>query len=316
MNAEAFTGRIVVIMPVRNEGDWALKTVRNLRASKAPLTDLHFFIVDDCSTDGCCDIFMRGNPDDITLIRTPTDGGMPHPNGQGVARSLAVMRNPGARGFYSIDAHETMETKHGIERLVFDAEESGGIVMARSKNLATGSNVGIGCRWCFTGSGESLRFKGNWIRGVETTGLVPVDALAGACYAWTPQTWAKLQGTRESYGFYGLFDIDLSIAARFTGVPVNCNADVIAGHLYRGPRPYAMSGRWRWWGYVECFRSMFRPEIWERHFAPSARAVCRKLRDPMLEWLINTPRLLTLQADFEKRKVTTDEAVLQWMGIA
>jgi hypothetical protein len=310
--AADFKGQIIVIMPVRNEGDWAVRTVRNLLASKARGTDLHFCIIDDGSADGCCKIFKRGKPKDITLFESKQGG-----NGQGVARSLGVYLFPHARAYYSIDAHETMETKHGIEQLVLDAEETGGIVMARSLNLSKEKlNVGVGCKWGAISEGGVTRPQGLWIREPKTpTRLTPVNVLAGADYAFTRKTFDALGGFGESYGYYGYFDLDLSINARFLNIPVHCNTQVSAGHLYRGPRPYTMSGRWRWWGFVECLRQRFRPDIWRKHFLPSAQLIQKKLQDPMIDYLIHTPRLDILQAAYEPKKKRTDEEVLAWMCI-
>lgn len=312
-----FEGKIVVIIPIRDEGKQPLKTYQSLMASKAPGTDLQFFIVDDGSTDGCCKP-LHGKPN-VTIMNAPEDSGFKRQVGQGIIRSLAVQQNPDARGYYSIDGHCDMPTQYGIERLVMQSERLGCIVMARSTNLAKDhANVGVGCDWAQTMGGEQLTIKGRWMRtGVaDHTGLIPVKVLAGACYAWTPYVWETINGTRESYGLYGMFDIDLSVASYFCGLGLYCDNDVEAGHWYRRKRPYAPSGRWRNWAYVECFRSMFRPDIFKRVFEPHARFIQKKLKDPVLLWLINSPRFLAIQAEFETRKKRTDEEVLKWMRIS
>jgi len=112
-----------------------------------------------------------------------------------------------------------------------------------------------------------------------------------------------------------MFDIDLSIAARFCGLPIHCDADVKSAHWYRVKRPYTMSGRWKWWAWVECYRSMFRPEIFAQVFEPAARNIAFKLKDPMLAWLLETPRFIPIQAEFETRKKVDDKEVLNWLGI-
>ena len=64
-DAAAFKGKIIVVVPVRNEGPEIVRTIRDLRKSRAPGTNLHFFVVDDSSTDGCCKTLP--NAPDITL---------------------------------------------------------------------------------------------------------------------------------------------------------------------------------------------------------------------------------------------------------
>ena len=75
-----------------------------------------------------------------------------------------------------------------------------------------------------------------------------------------------------------------------------------------------MSGVWRWYGYVQCLRQMFRPDIWQKVFLPKVAEAQKRLRDPVIEFLLHDPHIDVLQAAFEAKKKRTDEEVLQWMG--
>lgn len=320
MNPADFQGRIIVVMPARNEGPEAVRTVRNLRKQKAPGTRLHFFVIDDGSTDGCCHILKPAK--DITVITNPV------PLGQGIGRSLGVFRyidDPDAvRGFVEIDAHIRMLTPYGPESLVLAAEETGGIVGCRSAILdkpATESRAGhtwtkpkpgvdarslCAHQWAYLPLGE--KHKGPM--------LVQRDVPQGATYAFTGATFRKLGRFGESRGAYGFADIDIGVNCKFLGIPYLIHSGVASAHLYRKKRPYPMTGVWWFYGYIECFRSMFRPDTWTRVFRPGLAAAWKDIDTPLLEYLLRDPHLEDRQQTYETRKVCTDEQVLEWMGLA
>jgi len=321
--AEEFTGRIVVVLPSRNEatpaaeGNKLLATVEASRSSKAPKTLLEFAVIDDASEDNCAQP-LRDAPD-VHLYRHA------QPRGQGVNRNLGVWLHPGARGYVEMDAHLEIN-RYGLETLVLDAEETGGFVGCLSGNLNKRSDRTRrgGCRWNIVGSGEDLdlgclRRKGygiTWIYAKkDAPRLMPVPIQRGACCAFTEATFRRFGGYSESYGFYGFADHDLAIRAYFLGIPSHVNTMVWARHWYRVLRPYPMAGQWTWWGYIESLRMMFRPETWRRVFEPAARKAARLNRDPMMEYLMRTPRFDAIQAAFEQCKQRTDEQTLEWMGI-
>ncbi|HUW99406.1 MAG TPA: glycosyltransferase family A protein [Phycisphaerae bacterium] len=307
--AAGFEGRIVVVMPVRNEGVKAVETVRQLRAMKAPGTHLHFAVVDDGSTDRCCEIFKPAR--DCTVWRNV------EPMGQGVARNLGVLAQE-ADAYLSIDAHIEIGP-HDAEKLAVLAEESGGVVGCLSGSLANRKNFrGCGHRWERKPNPVGRAIMGSvWnYHRVDTRALIPVHRHAGACYAFTRKTYDRFGGFGETRGLYGFFERDLAVRCRFTGVPQLVYPDALAWHWYRKNRPYRMTGLGYWQGYVESLRTTFRPDVWKRVFEPAARRTNdSRLHDPVLDWMLRDPRLLILQADFERKKVVSDEEVLGWLGL-
>ena len=311
MEPKDFEGRIICIIPVRNEGVEIVRTIRDLRASKAEGTDLHFAVVDDASNDKCCDILS--NARDITVFVNK------EPRGQGVARTLGVTMFRGADAYVSLDAHMRMETKFGLETLALDAQETGGIVGCLSGNLANGKNFyGAGSKWHNSTEGGIMNFASNWCYGRPQDNpprLQEAQLLSGQCYVFTEATFDKLGGFGESHGLYGFFERDLSINAYFKGIPVNVNTQVQSWHWYRRNRPYHQTGQYRWWGYIQCLRSMFRPDIWERYFLPAAQKAVTSNKDVLMLYLMYDPHLAAIQRDYEPHKVRTDEEVLEWMGV-
>jgi len=312
--AEKFEGRIVVILPIRNEatprheGNKAVRTIRQLRSQKAPRTQLHFVCIDDGSTDGCANTLTRAR--DITFFRNEL------PKGQGIARSLGVYVEP-ATAYVSMDAHMEMRTKHGLEMLALNAIDTGGIVSAASYalNLEVTEKrqyfCGIGQVWRpFSGHQWYPPLKSDWAKTV-TRLLQPIDLPQGACYAFTRATFDKLGGFHESHNHFGFFDRDLAINCRFQDIPLLCNTYVQSWHWYRRQRPYRPASHHIWYGYTECLRSMFRDDIWRKYFLPKVQGI----HDAGLQYLIHDVRLAELQSLFEKKKKRTDEEVIEWIGL-
>ena len=319
-----FKGQIVVLLPVRNEGPRAhasipevVMTIRDLRKQKAPGTDLRFAVVDDCSEDGCCSTLATAK--DVTLWRSH------RPQGQGIARNLGVLAFPDARGYVSLDAHMRMETQYGLERLVLDAEATGGIVGCMSHNLAKrdgkrgGIMQGAGSKWHTSTKGGIMNFNSNWCYArhlAKEPPLKEVALLSGQCYVFTRKWYDQVGGFNETLGLYGFFERDLCINCYFQKLPVLVNPRVQSWHWYRKDRPYEMTNIWRWYGYVQCLRSMFRPDVWESTFLPKVEGAQKRLNDPVLGFLLRDPHIDVLQAAFERKKKRTDEEVLEWMGMS
>lgn len=308
--AAAFEGTIVIVMPARNEATQVTETIRNFRKSKAEGTTLRFGLLNDASADGCCERAKGAR--DVVFLESKKG----QPMGQGIGRSRLVYatRHLEPRAWISIDAHERMPTMHGLETLALDAERTGGIVQARSGNMAKGNLLGWrGCKWALEKTGAVIKPETSHDYRIEE-GLMPVELHAGACYAFTWDTFEKLRGFGESYGFYGFFERDLAVNTRFLGMTQHCESRVTAFHFYRKQRPYGQSGIWRVRGMVQCWRRAFRPEVWEEVWRPYVEAVQKKQKDPVVDYLLNALWLEDAQKQYQERKVRTDEEVLAWMG--
>jgi FkbM family methyltransferase len=313
-SAAEFAGQIVYVLPALNEGDWARKTIRSFRRSKAPKTDMRFVVVDDGGTDGACKTLAAAK--DTTVLRNG------EPMGQARARGLAVYEFPDADAYISVDPHEEMITPHGAEILALTAQETGGIVSAGYQPFPHQSGgKGAGCRWVNeireTVSGKPWPVLKSSHNKPGTERLQPCDLLAGAHYAFTRETFERLGGFVESESRFAWFERGLAVQAKFCGVPQYTHTGVWIRHLYRNAKTsekanYRRVGAHYWYGYIEAFRVMFRPDIWERVFAPTMETVTL---DAKMKWLLKS-HILDLRRDaFAERKAVKDEAVVRWMGL-
>lgn len=326
MTPEEFQGTIVVVVPVRNEGVEIVRTIRDFRAKKAPGTNLIFSVVDDASEDACCHVLRRAA--DVALLSQS------RPRGQGVARNVAVQQflDQDVRGFVSIDAHMRI-SQFGLERLVLDAEQTGGFVCPRLNSLNTDEKRnkwnGHGGTWVWNtkfvpaeGQRKAER-AGLWHHwtyrdpSITDGELQPVELLLGACYAFTPTAYRTIGGFQESRGEFGFFEQELALSAWFHGLPCHCNPGVEALHLFRISRPYQQVGVYPYWfNYVECLRTMFEDATFRRVFQPVLEANEPHWKtEGLLQWLLHTPTLDERHAAFAARRKHTDAEALAWLRI-
>ncbi len=331
MTPDKFEGKIVVIIPCRNEGLEIVRTVRDFRKSKAPGTDLHFFVVDDGSTDDCCTILRPAR--DITVFRNE------EPQGQGRARNLGALLNLDARGLISCDAHMRIDTQHGIERMVLAAEAEQAVVGAVINNLEPDHKKWNGCggKWKWNtepvpaeGERKAMR-PGLWhtwtyrntvhpnlpkVANLREVDLKPVTLVNGAFYAFTPATYERMGGFIESEGLCGFFEQELNLNAWFHDVPRLCATDVQVRHLFRSARPYPNDGAGYWYNYIECLRVMFDDATWRRVFEPVLlKHVSYAPTDAHIQYLLHAPSLAARHHVFALSANHTDAEALAWIGI-
>lgn len=318
MEASEYSGHIGVVIPARNEAPEVVRaTVENLNERRAPGTDLHIIVIDDGSEQPLSPAVRR--VPNVELFRNPG------PLGQGVCRTFGVEALRGwADCVISLDSHMAFPQPFHLERQALTAEDTGAIVGCLTGDMTTGQQKDLlYMTWdCQVKAGRVVvgtRQINNCDWAALEDGPIPEliepDLLFGACYAFTHETYDRLGGFRESYGYYGMFERDIGVCARFRNVPQRVDTGLCAMHLYRDRRPYEMSDRWRWWGYIECFRMMFAPEVWQRVFLPEVQFRADLHRDVMMHYLIGAPRFDALQAAYEPTKQRTDAAVLRWMGL-
>lgn len=311
-DGERFSGRVGVVIPARNEGGEVVQTVRSARASKADGTDLRFYVVDDASTDGCCDRLRRDAG--VALFRNETAQGEARNRNRGSEAAFA----DGCRAAVVLDAHMRVDTRWGMEQLAIAAERTKGLVCGVTHALDPSVQfTGCGGRWRWVPFGEEtdrfprgLRLQWNYDKGQI---IQPVDAVYGASYAMTAGTFAKLGGWMDTGGAYGYGEQALCLAAWFLGVGRFCHTQVHLRHKFRAARPYPMSGAGYWANYARCNRVLFGAEEFDRTFRP------------LVGDAEGSPEVAAALADdgwcgahdaLAARKVRSDAECLSWLGIA
>jgi len=155
-----------------------------------------------------------------------------------------------------------------------------------------------------------LRLQWSYTRDEE---IQPVDAILGASYAMTWETWHKLGGWQDTPGAYGFGEQSISIRAWFMDIPVLCCTKAHFKHKFRVERPYAMSGVPYWHNFVWCSKIIWRDDIFRRVFLPVAQRIFPG--DRRIVELAESPAAEKLRDEFQAKKHHSDEEALKWLKI-
>ena len=306
------------MIPVRNEGVEIIRTVRSFRAAAGRGTELRFFVVDDGSVPHRRDCEPLRRAKDIRVLTNR------EPRGEGVSRNAGAYAaiDWGADGIVWTDAHMRMETpqSRGFEALILAAMETQGVICATCLSMdATSRFVGNGASFVWREEHETRADGRKEPPGLRLTWaysrkelLEPVQAIYGACYAMTVKTFETLGGWMDTAGLYGYGEQALSIRAWFQGIGRFCHTGVRVRHLFRGPRPYPMSGFGYWQNYVLCNRVLFGERTFEDVFLPLAKRYCD---DASILFLAKSEAPAQSARAFAGKKVRTDREFLSFAGM-
>lgn len=206
---------VSIIFPVKNEGKHIKNTIKSAREVK---TDYPFelIVVDDASTDKCCQFLESSREEHITLVRT--DG-----VGAAMARNIGADH---AKGDYFIfcDAHLFFED-YWIDRLVEPIRKG----MADATNPGIGdaaspSKVGYGYSW-----GKTLEPK--WNTGKKS--MFPSPHLAGGCLAISKDAFIDIGGFERGFKVWGREDEEISLKLWLFGYKCYVEPSVKVLHVFR-----------------------------------------------------------------------------------
>lgn len=216
---------VSIIIPVKNEGVNIKNTLESLYQTKSSYL-YEVIIVDDNSTDNCCDFLKKVQDENITLVSA---------DGVGVA----MARNIGAEhasGEFVIfcDAHLFFED-HWIDRLLKPIE--GGIADATNPGIVNASNlkaVGFGYTW-----NEQLEARWNGPK----RNMFKSALLAAGCLAMRKSTFDDIGGFERGFRIWGRSDDEISIKLWLFGYTCVVLPDVRIQHVFRkgGEVPFAFS---------------------------------------------------------------------------
>ncbi|KPH79144.1 MULTISPECIES: glycosyltransferase family 2 protein [Bacillaceae] len=206
---------VSIILPVKNEGEHIINTIKSANEVKTDYP-FEFIIVDDASTDGCCEIFESNREKNITFVRT-----------EGVGAAMA--RNVGAEhanGDYFIfcDAHLFFED-YWIDRLLEPIQN--GIADATNPGIgdvANPTNVGYGYSWVDT-------LEPRWNTGKFE--LFPSPHLAGGCLAISKEVFVAIGGFERGFKVWGREDEEISLKLWLFGYKCYVVPDVKVLHVFR-----------------------------------------------------------------------------------
>lgn len=208
-----------VIIPCKNEKKYLSSTLHSiLRAEDGQQVEL--IVVDDGSTDGCCEGLGADFPT-VKLLQTPGVG-------------VSYVRNLGAKAALGkvlvfCDANIEVE-KDLFSKLLQGFEQES--VRVQAPYLSDIANPATG------GFGMTLneRLEGVWLGQVFELTEVPV--LPSTCLAINADDYWEVGGFDEGFQILGHEDVELSIRLWLCGYSLWLNPMTRIKHIFRSEKPY------------------------------------------------------------------------------
>lgn len=206
---------VSIIFPVKNEGKHIKNTIKSAKEVKTHYP-FELIVVDDASTDRCCQFLESNREEHITLVRT--DG-----VGAAMARNIGAEH---ANGNYFIfcDAHLFFED-FWIDRLIEPIQN--GIADATNPGIADAANpskVGYGYSW-----NKTLEPKWN----KEKKNIFPSPHLAGGCLAISKDAFIDIGGFERGFKVWGREDEEISLKLWLFGYKCYVEPSVKVLHVFR-----------------------------------------------------------------------------------
>lgn len=214
---------VSLIIPVKNEGDHIKNTIES--AIKVNTTyPFEIIVVDDGSTDKCCDFISSAGLEQIKLINS---------KGIGAARA----RNMGAlyaRGSFLIfcDAH-----------LFFEDDWIECLIDPLQKGIADGTTPGIANvdNPLYPGFGQSLNESLEVQWHLNKKDSFPTAILPGGCFAISRKVFNEIGGFDSEFRVWGYEDVEISIKMWLFGYTCYVKPTVKILHVFRNSHPYKVN---------------------------------------------------------------------------
>ncbi|MDQ0214454.1 glycosyltransferase involved in cell wall biosynthesis [Oikeobacillus pervagus] len=275
---------ISIIIPAKNEGDNVRTTLHSLYSTKSNYS-FETIVINDGSTDNCCD-FLRTDPKfQVNLI---------HTSGIGPANA----RNLGAKNalgdfLFFCDAHLEFEDwwiDHLLEPMI------------TGKTDAITPAIGSINDANFIGYGQTLTSNLRTIWNGKQNECFETAVLPGGCFAIKKTTFFAVGGFETGFNKWGYEDVELSIKLWLFGHSCHVQPNVKILHRFRESHPYEAI-------YEDFYYNFLRTAF--LHFSTSQIQKCKKLvvhGDPekIEKQLLNTGITKQRESYFQKRKYTAD----------
>jgi len=242
---------VSVIIPAKNEGNNVRTTLTSLYECKTRYP-LEIIVVDDGSSDKCCDFLkteQQAMP--VRLITTPGIGAAP-------ARNLGAEQ---AKGEYLIfcDAHLTFEP-YWIDRLLE-------LILSRTAD-AVAPAIGSINEPHKVGYGQKLDERLGVVWNPQPYRASPVAILPGGCFVIPKSVFMDIGGFDRGFQVWGYEDIEISIKLWLFGYRCFVHPNVKILHLFRQAHPYTVT-------HTHVYYNMLRMAY--SHFKEERIAACKKL---------------------------------------
>lgn len=276
---------VSLILPAKNEGRNVQSTIESALQVKTNVP-FEIIVVDDGSTDGCCDFITSFKcPHTIQFVRTA---------GIGAARA----RNLGAeqsKGEYLIfcDSHLYFED-YWIDRLLEPI--STGLADAATPGIAPVNTPYV------VGFGQTLtsQLGTSWNRRQQTS--FPTAILPGGCFIISRNAFFDVGGFDHGFHVWGYEDVEISIKLWLFGYKCYVQPDVKVLHLFRHSFPYKVT-------YEHVYYNLLRMAY--SHFSDERIKKCKKFihhQDPdKIESFVLQSNVLEQRRNYFSRRKYDDD---------
>ncbi len=217
---------VSIVIPVKNEGHHIRVTLDAIRATCGDLA-YEIIVVDDGSTDGCCDALAQEWAGSVAfaLLRTPGIGAA-------AARNLGAAH---ARGTTLVFCDGNVIPRAGwLPGLLHDLDQPGVDLVAPAVAVADDLSR-RGCGLTFDD-----RLMTHWLSPPTAAGLAAVPVLATTCLALRTQTFQDLDGFDGLFRVLGHEDAEFSLRAWLLGRELRVDPQLTVEHVFRTERPYPL----------------------------------------------------------------------------
>lgn len=261
---------VSIVLPACEEGDWVRSTVANFHAD---IPEAEIVVVDDASTDGCCD----GLPEFVKIIRNEERKGV------GGARNTGMDAASGDT-FIVADAHVEVLEPGSLRTIVRLAKDRGAFAVPQFRSIPKPRKDGTpgamkGPRW----GGHFLFMRDQYLgwqyeRKREEMEY-PIEVPNGGCYAFTRAIRDKLGLWPTTAGLWGHNPVTKGLLCWYTDTPaiLTCHAQI--AHAYKAPH-YVLKLEYQWQNACRTYSIVFAERTYRDYWKP---ILSRVLGEPYVD---------------------------------
>lgn len=277
---------VSVVMTAYNEGEEVRRTIDSIRRSNGIPVTIH--LVDDGSTDGCCD----GLADEgVDLIRHSQRMGVAYSRAAGVSRSSGPV-------IAFLDAHQRLESG-----CLADCAR----VAARCQAIVAPDIRDFGDNRLLHGAyfvfdDQKKVFAARWKRIAPKTVVMKNSSLRAPLYIIPRTVYSRVKWSRSLRGWGGT-EAAISLKAFFAGVELLHFCGPVAHHRFKEKFHYEVNWPEVWRNHALIARICFEERTWHDYWFPEVFA--SRLTDAAKNDL-ESAQVLQEHQEFQKVKVRHD----------
>lgn len=214
---------VSIVIPCKNELENIKWTLHSLLNSKNKLS-FEVIVVDDGSTDGCCDFINENVYKNLKVIRTEGVG-------MSKGRNLGVKEARGEYLFFC-DAH-VLVPDYWLDELVKSLEENDAHAITPTIKIIGMENRGYGGTW-----NEKLEFT--WL-GKPENDVAEIPFIASCAMGVKKDAFDAVEGFRNNFKVYGMEDQEICLKLWLYGYKVIIDSSVEVQHLYKLKHNYEIT---------------------------------------------------------------------------